>query len=109
TLWNIPEAHALESWGDVRAFDGTVTLMQPLIAPLYDRKRAVEVLATIIDAQSGKSTHDLVKDYWTRALGGNGGWTITDPTGAPFNSAASFWEHALHSGCVHGHAAPRAG
>ena len=34
--WNIPEAHCLESWGDARAYDGTVTLMQPLIAPLYE-------------------------------------------------------------------------
>ena len=34
--WNVPEAHALESWGDARAYDGTVTVMQPLIAPLYD-------------------------------------------------------------------------
>ena len=24
--WHVPEAHYLESWGDVRAFDGTVSL-----------------------------------------------------------------------------------
>ena len=34
--WNIPDTHPLETWGDPRAYDGTVTLMQPLIAPLYD-------------------------------------------------------------------------
>src|SRR5258707_126019 len=33
--WHVPEAHYLESWGDVRAVDGTATLLQPLIAPLY--------------------------------------------------------------------------
>jgi molybdopterin-containing oxidoreductase family iron-sulfur binding subunit len=103
TQWNIPEAHALESWGDARAFDGTVTVMQPLIAPLYDGKTVHDVLAVFIDAQSGKSTHDLVKDYWTRASAGAvGGWAITDPTGAPFKSADSMWKHVLHDGWVSG-------
>ena len=44
--------------------------MQPLIAPLYDGRTIIEVLAAFIDAQTGKSSHDLVKDYWTRAHGG---------------------------------------
>ena len=43
--WSLPAAHALESWGDARAFDGTVTLMQPLVAPLYEGRSAHEVLA----------------------------------------------------------------
>jgi len=103
TEWNVPEAHALESWGDARAFDGTVTVMQPLIAPLYDGKTIQEVLAVFIDAQSGKSAHDLVKDYWTRAhAGAVDGWKITDPTGAPFKSPDSFWKHVLHDGFVTG-------
>ena len=101
--WNLPEAHAFESWSDVRAYDGTVTIMQPLIAPLYEGRTAHEVLATFIDAQNGKSSHDLVKDYWTRAFGGKvAGWTITDPTGQPFKSADSFWKHVLHDGFVPG-------
>ncbi len=33
--WHIPEAHFLETWSDARAYDGTVTIMQPLIMPLY--------------------------------------------------------------------------
>jgi molybdopterin-containing oxidoreductase family iron-sulfur binding subunit len=101
--WNLPEAHALESWSDARAYDGTVTVMQPLIAPLYEGRTVQELLASFIDAQSGKSAHDLVKDYWTRAHAGLiAGWTITDPTGAPFKSSDSFWKHVLHDGFVPG-------
>ena len=104
--WNLPEAHALESWGDARAYDGTVTVMQPLIAPLYEGRTIQEVLATFIDAQNGKSAHDLVKEYWTRANTGLvAGMTITDPSGQPFKSSDSFWKHVLHDGFVPGTAA----
>ena len=106
--WNLPLAHALESWGDARAYDGTVTVMQPLIAPLYEGRAVPEVLAAFIERQSGRSTHDLVKDYWARAHGGGvGGWAITDPTGQPFKSTESFWKHVLHDGWVPGTAASR--
>jgi molybdopterin-containing oxidoreductase family iron-sulfur binding subunit len=101
--WNLPEAHALESWSDARAYDGTVTVMQPLIAPLYDGRTIQEVLAAFIDAQNGKSSHDLVKDYWTRAQAGKvAGYTITDTTGQPFKSPDSFWKHVLHDGWIPG-------
>ncbi|MBN2328030.1 MAG: 4Fe-4S dicluster domain-containing protein, partial [Candidatus Omnitrophica bacterium] len=46
--WYIPRAHYLESWGDARAYDGTISLIQPLIQPLYDGKSAVELLALVI-------------------------------------------------------------
>ena len=55
--WNIPETHPLETWGDPRAYDGTVTLMQPLIAPLYDAHSAHEVIATLT-SQRGRKTLD---------------------------------------------------
>jgi molybdopterin-containing oxidoreductase family iron-sulfur binding subunit len=87
----------------VRSFDGTVTIMQPLIAPLYDGRTAHELLAAFIDAQNGKSAHDLVKDYWTRAHGGKvGNWTITDANGQAFATPDAFWKHALHDGFVTG-------
>jgi molybdopterin-containing oxidoreductase family iron-sulfur binding subunit len=104
--WQLPAAHPFESWGDVRALDGTVTIMQPLIAPLYDGRTEAELLASFIDAQRGKSAHDLVKDYWTRAHAGRAGsWQITDPSGQPFKSADSFWKHVLHDGFIAGTAA----
>ena len=46
--WHIPQAHCLESWGDLRAFDGTVTIQQPLIAPLYKGRTAHELLALLL-------------------------------------------------------------
>ena len=101
--WNLPEAHAFESWSDARSFDGTVTIIQPLIAPLYEGRTAIEVLASFIDAQNAKSSHDLVKDYWTRAhAGAVGGWKIRDASGQPFTSADRFWKHALHDGFISG-------
>ncbi len=66
--WHVPEAHYLESWGDVRAFDGTVSLIQPLIAPLYDGRTAIELLSAL-NGKPGAAPMDLVKEYWTKALG----------------------------------------
>ena len=101
--WNLPEAHALESWGDARAYDGTVTVMQPLIAPLYEGRSLQEVLTSFIETQNGKAGHDLVKDYWTRAHGGQvGGYTITDTGGQPFRNTDTFWTHVLHDGWIPG-------
>ncbi len=61
--WHIPEAHFLESWADARAYDGTATLVQPLIEPLYGGKSAHELLAAFT-GPSEHSGYDLVKDYW---------------------------------------------
>jgi MoCo/4Fe-4S cofactor protein with predicted Tat translocation signal len=101
--WNVPEAHYLESWGDVRAFDGTVSVVQPLIAPLYGGRTASEVLALLSDRPDRKA-HDIVKDYWTAAFGGQATttWTIQTGEGGSFASAEQFWKHTLHDGLIRG-------
>src|SRR5204862_8204084 len=45
--WQIPEAHVLESWSDARGYDGTASIVQPLIAPLYGGRTAHELLAAM--------------------------------------------------------------
>jgi len=61
--WHIPQAHALESWGDARAYDGTVTIIQPLIEPLYGGKSEHDFLA-LLNGQAGKPSHDIVREFW---------------------------------------------
>jgi MoCo/4Fe-4S cofactor protein with predicted Tat translocation signal len=62
--WQIPEAHFLEAWSDARAYDGTVSIVQPLIAPLYGGKSAHDVLASMSDRPE-QSAHDLVREFWS--------------------------------------------
>ena len=90
-VWSVPEAHYLESWGDVRGFDGTVSFVQPLIAPLYGGKTALEVIATL-GGQPDKSDHDLVQEYWQGQ--------------AKVPNFDIFWQKALHDGVVPNTALP---
>jgi MoCo/4Fe-4S cofactor protein with predicted Tat translocation signal len=101
--WHVPETHALESWGDARAFDGTVTLMQPLIAPLYEGRSAHEFLGAFT-SQPGRGGLAIVKDYWTKTYSsGQGGWTFRHPReGQSFPNADAFWRTALHEGFIAG-------
>ncbi len=96
--WHVPEAHYLESWGDVRSFDGTVSLIQPLIAPIYDGRGAIEILAALT-SMPGQSPMELIKEYWTTEFG-NG--ALRNRNGQAFSSADSFWRNALHDGFLHG-------
>ncbi len=84
--WHIPAAHPLESWGDARAYDGTVTVIQPLIAPLYGGKSEHDFLA-LLNGQSEKPSHDIVHDYWQAQR----------PNVARFDA---YWEKTLHDGVV---------
>ena len=61
--WQIPEAHFLEAWSDARGYDGTVSIVQPLIAPLYGGKSAHELLAAMSDRPE-RSAYDIVREFW---------------------------------------------
>ena len=65
--WHIPAAHYLESWSDVRAADGTVSLIQPLVAPLYNGRTAHEVLGAMASKQAGQAGYEVVRGYWPAA------------------------------------------
>ncbi len=61
--WHVPQAHDLEAWSDVRAFDGTVTVAQPLIAPLHGGRSTIELLGLVAGASEHEG-HDLVRFHW---------------------------------------------
>jgi MoCo/4Fe-4S cofactor protein with predicted Tat translocation signal len=84
--WHIPQAHSLESWGDARAYDGTITVIQPLIAPLYGGKSEIDFLA-LLTGQAGKPPHDIVRGFWQ-----------TQQTGVQHFDA--FWEKTLRDGVM---------
>jgi MoCo/4Fe-4S cofactor protein with predicted Tat translocation signal len=85
--WHINEAHYLEAWGDARAYDGTVSIVQPLIAPLYDGKSAYELIATLV-GQPDPSSHEVVQSYWKK-----------QHPGADFEM---FWRKSLNDGWIEG-------
>ncbi len=63
STWHVNQAHYLESWGDTRAYDGSVLIQQPLIAPLYNGKTPQEVLTLLLD-KPGANAYEIVKGYW---------------------------------------------
>jgi molybdopterin-containing oxidoreductase family iron-sulfur binding subunit len=85
--WHVNEAHYLEAWGDARAYDGTVSIVQPLIAPLYNGKSAYE-LAAMLSGPSDTSGHEIVQAYWKK-----------QHSGTDFDA---FWRKSLHDGWVEG-------
>jgi molybdopterin-containing oxidoreductase family iron-sulfur binding subunit len=100
--WNVAETHPLESWGDSRSFEGTVTVSQPLIDPLYEGQSPHDFLAAFT-SQPGRRGLSLVKDFWTKTYSsGAGGWKFTNPHGEGFPNAEAFWRTAVHDGFMAG-------
>ncbi len=68
--WVLPEAHPLEAWSDGRSFEGTTSIVQPLIAPLYENARSVhELIATFANAPITDG-YSVVENHWRQKLGG---------------------------------------
>jgi len=63
STWRLPAAHEYESWGDVRAFDGTVTIQQPQARPLYGGHSAQQVFAVLL-GDPAPDRYGLLRDYW---------------------------------------------
>src|SRR5256712_237711 len=83
--WHVAESHYLENWSDARAFDGTVSVVQPLIAPLYRTHSTREVLAAFTD-KPGVSDYDAVRDRLKAA--------------SPWVDFEKFWRKTLNEGVV---------
>jgi Fe-S-cluster-containing dehydrogenase component/DNA-binding transcriptional LysR family regulator len=84
--WHIPQAHPLESWSDARAYDGTVSVIQPLIEPLYNGKSEHDFLAAL-NGNAGKSSHDILQEFWQ-----------SQKSNVPRFDA--FWEKTLRDGVM---------
>lgn len=63
--WHIPESYYLETWGDVRAHDGTISIIQPLINPLYQSRSSYELLSALLGDPS-RSNYEIVREYWKK-------------------------------------------
>ncbi|HKV34012.1 MAG TPA: 4Fe-4S dicluster domain-containing protein, partial [Pyrinomonadaceae bacterium] len=117
--WHVPAAHYLESWGDARSYDGTVTIVQPLIEPLYEGKTALELLA-VFSEQYDRKPYDMVRAFWQQERTKLGTSTpSTSPTASPSASPTAsptagsaqapsaatsdfetWWRQSIHDGFI---------
>jgi molybdopterin-containing oxidoreductase family iron-sulfur binding subunit len=88
--WHVPAAHYLELWSDARAFDGTASIVQPLITPLYGGKTPHEVLSAVLET-TPRSSYELVRETWQESFG---------------DEFERRWHQALGDGVVAGSAFP---
>jgi molybdopterin-containing oxidoreductase family iron-sulfur binding subunit len=91
--WHIPAAHYLEYWSDARAYDGTVSIVQPMIDPLYGGKTAHDVLQSLLN-EPMLSSYAAVRQTWQSSIKGD------------FETG---WRKALHDGWIDGTAFDKGG
>ena len=82
--WHVPRTHELEAWSDLRSDDGTASLVQPLIKPLFRSWTDHELLALLV-GHGDASSYDLVRETW-------------QPHAA--NDFEGWWTRALHDGVI---------
>ena len=92
--WFLPATHELESWGDVRAQDGTTSLIQPLITPLWDGICASELFGAFA-GKAGHGSHRLLREHWARRRG-----DIALVDGQTSREFDVFWETSLQRGLI---------
>ena len=83
--WHVPEAHDLETWGNVATPDGVVSIQQPMIEPLYNGKTPAEIVALLIGSKDQRA-YDIVKNFWSSQR--------------PAASREQSWRKAVHDGMV---------
>ena len=84
--WQLPLAHALESWSDARAVDGTATILQPVISPFYDVRTAHQIAAMLL-GEVDPAADAAVRETWRASFG---------------DAFDTRWKQALHDGFVEG-------
>lgn len=89
--WHIPGVHELESWSDGRAYNGSITILQPLIAPLFDGKGVHELLA-VLNGSETDDAYQIVRSFWDGYF--------ADLASPSVDDAELFWRTALHDGVV---------
>jgi molybdopterin-containing oxidoreductase family iron-sulfur binding subunit len=98
--WHLPETHYLETWGDARAFDGAITIQQPLIEPLYDGCSVLQTLSLLTDEPQALPL-ELVKAYWSgrhKADDFEAWWRLAVHDGVVPHSALPTKKFALRGG-----------
>ncbi|HEV2834037.1 MAG TPA: TAT-variant-translocated molybdopterin oxidoreductase [Pyrinomonadaceae bacterium] len=101
--WHVPAAHYLESWGDARSYDGTVSIVQPLIEPLYEGKTALEFLAVFSD-QYDRRPYDIVRAFWQQERTQIG--ATSEQSTQSVADFENWWRQSLHDGFIPNSALP---
>jgi len=91
--WHAPESHALETWSDARAFEGTATIVQPMIEPLFAGRSRHELLAALLE-EAPANSYEIVRAFWRKQH--------------PAADFEQIWRKALHDG-VNTHSAETPG
>ncbi|KPK14285.1 MAG: hypothetical protein AMJ62_13375 [Myxococcales bacterium SG8_38] len=99
STWHAPLAHELEAWGDQQALDGTTSVQQPMIAPLYGGRNPIEILASFA-GEENPNAHDLVRETHQEALKAMTASFLMVGFPPDGTSADGIWRGGLHNGTL---------